>query len=522
MRIKTQINAALGIIVGLLIVISIGGYTALNIVKKAGSVYPANLIPGIQNYSNLRYGALSVELAVYQKDAQQIKQLANRLIAPIKTFEQPSVPGSPFYGDTYLDDNLADIAQKMLAVVTAATKEDLSKPPSAEFKAAAAQLNGLEDKAQELIQYIIDNTTVVINDTISFVIRILAIVAIVAVLLSIVMGTVLTRRMSRSINTLQQSFRQIADGDLTANADDSAKDEFGEIAGYFNILAGNLKTTIGQLSGMMLTLSDLSSRFSQSGEQFRDRAEKTSMETLQVASAMTEMAATIKEVAQNAESTSSKAQEANEQAGAARSQIESSVATSLKLQGQMSGISKQVIELKQKTESISSVIDVIQGIAEQTNLLALNAAIEAARAGEQGRGFAVVADEVRNLATRTAESTQEIVTVINELQSTAESTANQIAEGQQDVEQNAVAIADIETSLTVVLDNINSISSMNHQIATNSKEQSHVAEEMNVNVVRISDLSEQNAAQTAQINDDIHTIDELSKDVNKLILQFKY
>ena len=521
MKIKTQVSASLTGIVLLLVIVAGGGYLATSVVNQAGSVLGTALVPGVQGYNDLRYETLEIALQAFRGDTAGVQAQAAPLIPRIEAF-MVTQPDSPFYGDQVLQEGLTYIGDTLLAVVETAQLQQAGQAPTPEFVEALRALEAMETRANEVIQYLVDSTLEKVNGVIATSVRILMMVSLIAVVIAIVVGTLLTRKLNRGLVSLNASFRQISDGDLTVQADDSSKDEFGEIASYFNGLASSLKNTVGELGHMMTTLSELSARFRDGGVQFQERATQTSDETQQVATAMTEMAATIREVAQNAESTSGQAQQASEQAREAQGLVTTSVAHSKKLQAQMTDISGQVLQLKDKTESISSVIDVIQGIAEQTNLLALNAAIEAARAGEQGRGFAVVADEVRTLATRTAQSTQEIIDVIEALQSMSESTSQQITKGREGVEANAEAITDIERSLKTILENISTISDMNHQIATNSQEQSHVAEDMNTNVVRISDLSEENAAQTRQINEDIGTIDELVTSVRQLISHFRY
>jgi methyl-accepting chemotaxis protein len=521
MKIKTQVAATVGGMVIMLIAVSFGGYMAATIVNKAGSVIPAVLVPGIQNYNDLRYKTLEIAMHGYQGEIDHAAEMAEPLIPRIESFSTVA-PDSPFFGDKILEEGVAYIGGLLLNVVDETLALEPGGELSPEFLAAVEEMEGMDERANEVIQHLIDATTSTINNVIGNIIKGMMILGVVVVLIAIGIGYLLTRKLNHGLTNLQESFRLISGGDLTVIADDSKTDELGEIAGYFNGLASSLKDTIGQLANMMNTLAELSARFKESGVSFQERAQQTSDETNQVATAMTEMAATVREVAQNAEATSTQASDASREADSARGLVTQTVTNSQQLKEKMGGISDQIGQLKDKTESISSVIDVIQGIAEQTNLLALNAAIEAARAGEQGRGFAVVADEVRSLATRTGQSTQEIVDVIQALQGMSETTAAQISEGQESVERNAESITNIEASLTSILNSISTISDMNHQIATNSQEQSHVAEDMNTNVVRISDLSEQNAMQTEKINQDIHTIDELTQNVRDLISKFQY
>ncbi len=523
MKIRTQIQLTLSALVGLLALLSIASYIALTIVNKLGDSYPESLVPGVQGYAELRYSALQVQLAVYQKDQAAIDRLTQTLIPATKQFmDENPAPGDPFYGNDYVTNGIDEVCEIILVMLNAAQTEDLSQPPSNRFLEASENFNNIGGQADDIIQFIIDGTRGLISDASEKILNFIIGFSVLSIVLGSVAGFWFARKLSLGLDELRHSFSEISQGNLLAKANSSRKDEFGEIATYFNNLASGLSDTISQLATMTATLSELSQRFKVRGQEFLGSAQQTSKETDMLATAMTEMAATSLEVAKNAELTARQAQDASEQAGSARNLISTSVTRSQALQQQMDDISQQVLQLKEKSSAISSVIDVIRGIAEQTNLLALNAAIEAARAGEQGRGFAVVADEVRSLATRTGESTEEITEVIQSLQDTSEATNEQISKGRSDVENNAQAIADIESSLGVILDNIESISEMNQAIATNAQEQSYVAEEMNVNVVRINSLSEDNTHQTQGINSDIDTIDGLVRNVQGLIAKFRF
>lgn len=521
MKFQTQTTLSLSTLTVLLVVIAVAGYVALTTVKQLSSLYPDTLLPGILNNAEMEKKMVELQLAVVQKDSAKIQEINKNHREQIIAFAETN-PNTPVGADPIVITGVSELSKAYLTLLDAALAENLQGPPSERFRNAVNGISNTQYTPDEVIDHIINVLSELINNAILQIIQLLVVASIVAVVISLTMSVFLSRRLNKALSTLTDAFKKVSLGNLVAKADDNGNDEFSVLAHYFNEVSSSLSTTIKEMAEMMIDLSDISARFKESGVSFEQRARSTSDETQMVATAMTEMAATIREVAQNAENTARQAQDANSQADSARLLINNSVSRSKQLQTQMGGISDQVLQLKEKTQSISTVIDVIQGIAEQTNLLALNAAIEAARAGEQGRGFAVVADEVRTLATRTATSTQEIVDVIKALQSMAENTSTQIAQGTDDVEKNAKAIAEINEGLASILTNISSISDMNHQIATNSQEQSHVAEDMNTNIVRISDLAEQNAAQTEQINADITLIDSLTQHVKKLVGKFQY
>ncbi|THB70290.1 MAG: methyl-accepting chemotaxis protein [Gammaproteobacteria bacterium] len=215
-----------------------------------------------------------------------------------------------------------------------------------------------------------------------------------------------------------------------------------------------------------------------------------------VATAMTEMSATVHEVARNATEAAEAAQRADEETSKGKMVVSQAIEAIDLLASEVNDAAQVIHRLEQDSDEIGAVLDVIRGIAEQTNLLALNAAIEAARAGEQGRGFAVVADEVRTLAQRTQQSTQEIQNMIERLQSGAQDAVKAMEQGRSRAQVGVEQAAEAGTSLETIAQAVGTISDMNTQIATAAEEQSVVAEEINLNIVSISDMADKLANET--------------------------
>ncbi|CAM5276434.1 MAG: HAMP domain-containing methyl-accepting chemotaxis protein [Pseudomonas sp.] len=311
------------------------------------------------------------------------------------------------------------------------------------------------------------------------------------------------------------------DEDLSRSVSIGAQDEIGAMGNAFNRMIEKFRHSLEAVAGVTRQLGDVSDRVSHVAEKTLGAVMEQRSETDMVASAMNEMSATVQEVARNANQTATASNDADREsksgvhvAGEALDGIDSLI----------QDIEKAAVVVRQleaDSASIDTVVGVINGIAEQTNLLALNAAIEAARAGEQGRGFAVVADEVRTLASRTQKSTEEIQRMIEQLQQGVGNAVQAMIAAQSRARSGSDCVARAAQSLGAIADEVGTINEMNTQIATAAEQQSAVAEEINrniTNISRIADTTSADATQTSQISEELV---RLAAELNRLVGQFK-
>jgi methyl-accepting chemotaxis protein len=345
----------------------------------------------------------------------------------------------------------------------------------------------------------------------------------VVLVLGLLFAAIITRGIVNPLAETVAAMRNLSEGegDLTQRLTQTGRDETAQFAAGFNVFLDKIHELVRQVAAAVAQLAAAAEQTSTITDQTNKRAQKEQVETEHVATAMHEMAATVQEVARNASNAAHAAQDANQQAQEGM-QVVSQTGSAIKSLAQEIDRAAGVIQkVEQDSASIGMVMDVIRGIAEQTNLLALNAAIEAARAGEQGRGFAVVADEVRTLANRTQQSTQEIQNIIGRLQSGARD-AVQVMTDSHGQAQHSVQHADrTAAALAAITTAISTISDMNTQIASAAEEQSAVAEEINQNVNNIKHMTSDTALEARQTASASEELAGLAAQLDRLVGHFK-
>ncbi|MET2946950.1 methyl-accepting chemotaxis protein [Vibrio owensii] len=345
----------------------------------------------------------------------------------------------------------------------------------------------------------------------------------IVILAALGMVVLLLKTVVKPINDIKEAMVQIAsgEGDLSQRISINSQDEIGQLAGGFNQFVTKIQATVSQVVESSNTLRQEMNNLNALTSTIADSTVGQQRDSEAVAAAVHEMQVTSRNVSDSATEAALASQTANEELSNTNVILEQTVAAIRDLAGEIESASQVINTLDNDVSNIASVLDVIRGIAEQTNLLALNAAIEAARAGEQGRGFAVVADEVRSLASRTQKSTGEIQAMIEKLQAGA-AQAVEVMHGSKTSSEDTIQSAGLATeSLAEILNAIARMNEMNTHIATAAGQQSSVSDEVNSNVQGIADSSTSIVDVVSQAQQSLSMLSEQTQQLDKQVSQFR-
>ncbi|MEE4888031.1 methyl-accepting chemotaxis protein [Pseudomonas alliivorans] len=520
-----------------LLLIGLGGFSYVQIghLRAAEQNIEQNSLPSIQVTDDIQIALLHARLEsirmlastdpdVKKASEAKVRQAMDTLQSRSDFYQKNLISGeqdrSQFDDARNKMSNYLGGLKQVIAMDVADHEQAVSFANSEQADRASAYQETLttirDENAKEAQQSGADATSVY-NHSVNVLIAVVVLASILTVILAITMTRSIVGPMSVSLKLAED----IAEGDLTRHLEVTGRDEASRLMQALNQMSGKLRSTIQDISGASTQLSTAAVEMTSITESADRTLQQQNSEIEQAATAVNEMSAAVEEVARNATSTSQAAQQSSASADLGNSRVAETLTAMQALTGLVEGSSAQVLALAGQAQDISKVLSVIRGIAEQTNLLALNAAIEAARAGEQGRGFAVVADEVRALAHRTQTSTQEIEQMISAIQAGSSATVESMQKSTQEVHSTRKTAEDAGQSLRQIANSVLEINERNLQIATASEQQAHVARDVDRSLVSIRDLAMQSSEGTRQTLIASNELSQLAVNLNDLVLRFR-
>lgn len=362
----------------------------------------------------------------------------------------------------------------------------------------------------------LDNT--ISNNLISVAVTEIILFIIGLVIVSLALGRMVVnpiKRMGKTINTIHEN------SDLKLRIDVDSKDEIGTMSKSLNVMLEDFHSSLSKVSATVHQLSTSSTSINDIADMANSAVNNQQMQTSAVASAMEQMEAATKSVEASAENTVSASDLALEQSQEGTVITNQAIGAIEHLKSNIDKALDVINKLDEQSQSVGTVLEVIQKIAEQTNLLALNAAIEAARAGEQGRGFAVVADEVRTLASKTRNSTEEINGIIEELQQDARDAVSVMNQAHSSAESGVEKVQETSDALTKISEEVRAINDMNHMVASSVKEQTEMASSVESSVHEIATTAERTSERAGKLNQVAHELNTLAGQLESMVQKFK-
>ncbi len=412
-------------------------------------------------------------------------------------------------------DGILQLHRQRLIADANSTK--IWKQMKGQLNKAIKSLNRVSTLAANLVSKAKNSAT----STVTFSKSLIVMISLIAMAIAVAIGYWVSKSISKPLAKIAHVFAKVSAGDMTQTIDITSQDEFGQLGQWINDLVGKLREMLGDISDNSQQLSAAAEETSTITEQTRVGVEQQKDQISQIATAMAEMAATVEDVANSANNAMGEVNSARNQSAHGSEVVQQTRDTILHLSGEIDRAGTVITKLDEHSSNIGAILDVIRGIADQTNLLALNAAIEAARAGEHGRGFSVVADEVRSLASKTQESTSDIQHMIEELQQGTQEAVSVMQNSQKEANTCVEKSDTASVALSEIATAIQAINDMSSHIAHAAKEQNTVTQEMHRNIEAISEISEQTALGANQTAQASYEQSNLANQLQNLVNRFR-
>jgi methyl-accepting chemotaxis protein len=523
-------------IIGLLmLVLGIFALTQMSKINDATETMATNSMPSIKALDKLTEASIRLRVLSYRlmlnRDPDTLQKTVDLLAMRNKQIEDAraiyvkliSAPEEQAAYDQYLSllNDYRRMEDRMKSLSSANKLDELTTMLSADLQTNSDQMNVVLGKLVEINTQQLNDTNKMASTQYSSAITMVVTLLIVATALTLLFAWLLTNSITRPIASALKAAEEVAEGDLTRTIEVDGTDEAGRLLSAMLKMQSRLRDTLQRISGSATQLASAAEELNAVTDESARGLSQQNNEIEQAATAVNEMTSAVEEVARNAVSTSEASKNATTSASDGRDLVQETVSAIERMSGDVQSTATLIGNLADESRDIGKVLDVIRGLADQTNLLALNAAIEAARAGEAGRGFAVVADEVRALAHRTQQSTSEIERMIGSIQGGTE----QAVSSMRNSTERAESTLNIAKGAGLALDTINSavveINERNLVIASAAEEQAQVAREVDRNLVNIRDLSTQSATGANQTSAASNELSRLAVDLNGMVARFR-
>ncbi|WP_268798369.1 methyl-accepting chemotaxis protein [Pseudomonas huanghezhanensis] len=535
MNIAPRAFLGFSVIGGLMLILGIFALLQMGKINDASEVITNDAVPGIKSLDKLtetsiRMRVLSYRLLVNREpDIQQktIELFASRnkqLNEAQADYEKLiSSPEQQTYYSQYkqLLEQYRQLESRMISLTRAGNLDDLRNMLNNDLLSNSDAMNVVLAKLIDINTKQLYDANKDAKDQYSSAFTMVVGLLIIASILTVLFAWLLTNSITRPIAAALHAAEEISEGDLTRTIKVDGTDEAGRLLGAMHKMQSKLRDTLQRISGSATQLASAAEELNAVTDENARGMSQQSNEIEQAATAVNQMTSAVEEVARNAVSTSQASKSATSSASDGRDLVQETVSAIERMSGDVQSTAQLIGNLANESRDIGKVLDVIRGLADQTNLLALNAAIEAARAGEAGRGFAVVADEVRALAHRTQQSTSEIERMIGSIQGGTEQAVNSMRSSTE----RAESTLSIAKGAGLALDTINTavveINERNLVIASAAEEQAQVAREVDRNLVNIRDLSTQSATGAHQTTAASNELSRLAVDLNGMVSRFR-